>query len=126
MRFRLQDLPMNSWDRLFNPTYDHPQCQDTCIDCDEADTPRPTNFRRTSNSLWTYRLWERQRNRLAIEHGMLCFEVEAAGLMDRLPCLIIRGICDYSDSHKNKQWQSYAALLMPKRKISPSLLDGAI
>jgi hypothetical protein len=41
---------------------------------------------------------------------MLCFEMEAAGLMNQLPCLVIRGICDYSDSHKNKQWQGYAAL----------------
>ena len=44
------------------------------------------------------------------KHGMLCFEMEAAGLMNQLPCLVIRGICDYSDSHKNKQWQGYAAL----------------
>ena len=50
------------------------------------------------------------RDRLAKEHGMLCFEMEAAGLMNQLPCLVIRGICDYSDSHKNKQWQGYAAL----------------
>ena len=30
--------------------------------------------------------------------------------MNQLPCLVIRGICDYSDSHKTKQWQGYAAL----------------
>jgi hypothetical protein len=41
--------------------------------------------------------------------GVLCFEMEAAGLMDRFPCLVIRGICDYADSHKNKTWQPYAA-----------------
>jgi nucleoside phosphorylase len=41
--------------------------------------------------------------------GVLCFEMEAAGLMDRFPCLVIRGICDYADSHKNKIWQPYAA-----------------
>jgi nucleoside phosphorylase len=35
--------------------------------------------------------------------------MEAAGLMDRFPCLVIRGICDYADSHKNKRWQAYAA-----------------
>jgi hypothetical protein len=35
--------------------------------------------------------------------------MEAAGLMESFPCLVIRGICDYSDSHKNKQWQEYAA-----------------
>ncbi|KAH8799428.1 nucleoside phosphorylase domain-containing protein [Xylogone sp. PMI_703] len=41
--------------------------------------------------------------------GVLCFEMEAAGLMNTYPCLVIRGICDYADSHKNKRWQSYAA-----------------
>ena len=41
---------------------------------------------------------------------MLCFEMEAAGLMNHFPCLVIRGICDYSDSHKNKEWQGYAAM----------------
>jgi len=41
--------------------------------------------------------------------GILCFEMEAAGLMNNFPCLVIRGICDYADSHKNKSWQKYAA-----------------
>jgi nucleoside phosphorylase len=41
--------------------------------------------------------------------GVLCFEMEAAGLMNNFPCLVIRGICDYADSHKNKIWQPYAA-----------------
>jgi nucleoside phosphorylase len=41
--------------------------------------------------------------------GVLCFEMEAAGLMNNFPCLVIRGICDYADSHKNKKWQAYAA-----------------
>jgi nucleoside phosphorylase len=41
--------------------------------------------------------------------GVLCFEMEAAGLMNRFPCLVIRGICDYADSHKNQAWQAYAA-----------------
>ncbi|KAL4981339.1 hypothetical protein BDW68DRAFT_92834 [Aspergillus falconensis] len=36
--------------------------------------------------------------------------MEAAGLMNHFPCTVIRGICDYSDSHKNDQWQRYAAL----------------
>ncbi|CAF9922088.1 hypothetical protein IMSHALPRED_005331 [Imshaugia aleurites] len=35
--------------------------------------------------------------------------MEAAGLMDTFPCLVIRGICDYADSHKNDRWQPYAA-----------------
>ena len=42
--------------------------------------------------------------------GILCYEMEAAGVMNTLRCLVIRGICDYSDSHKNKDWQPYASL----------------
>jgi hypothetical protein len=49
------------------------------------------------------------RECLAKELDIICFEMEAAGLMDVLPCLPIRGICDYSDSHKAKDWQKYAA-----------------
>ncbi|CAD0010045.1 unnamed protein product [Aureobasidium pullulans] len=50
------------------------------------------------------------RDALAKEQGILCFEMEAAGLMNHFPCLVVRGICDYSDSHKNKRWQGYAAM----------------
>ncbi|KAJ6088551.1 ankyrin repeat-containing protein [Penicillium sp. IBT 16267x] len=40
---------------------------------------------------------------------ILCVEMEAAGLMNNFPCIVIRGVCDYADSHKNKDWQEYAA-----------------
>jgi hypothetical protein len=50
------------------------------------------------------------RDQLAAENDILCFEMEAAGLMNQFPCLVIRGICDYSDSHKNKEWQGFAAM----------------
>ncbi|KAJ5174514.1 uncharacterized protein N7482_000391 [Penicillium canariense] len=60
--------------------------------------------------------------------NVLCFEMEAAGLMNQFPCVVVRGICDYSDSHKIKNWQEYAAaaaaatakeilLMIPKRDI---------
>ena len=49
------------------------------------------------------------RDRIAREEGILCFEMEAAGLMDTFTCVVIRGVCDYADSHKNKRWQPYAA-----------------
>jgi nucleoside phosphorylase len=49
------------------------------------------------------------REQLRKELGVLCVEMEAAGLMDEFSCLVIRGICDYADSHKNKRWQPYAA-----------------
>ncbi|RYP35418.1 hypothetical protein DL767_003825 [Monosporascus sp. MG133] len=50
-----------------------------------------------------------QRDRLAGRDNVLCFEMEAAGLMDDFPCLVIRGISDYADSHKNDKWQPYAS-----------------
>ncbi|KAE8376670.1 hypothetical protein BDV26DRAFT_282476 [Aspergillus bertholletiae] len=39
----------------------------------------------------------------------ICFEMEAAGIMDEIPCLIVRGICDYADTHKQDSWHYYAA-----------------
>ena len=50
------------------------------------------------------------RDALAAENNILCFEMEAAGLMNHFPCLVIRGICDYSDTHKNDEWQGFAAM----------------
>ncbi|RKL32474.1 hypothetical protein BFJ72_g10417 [Fusarium proliferatum] len=49
------------------------------------------------------------RDELA-KKGVLCFETEAAGVMNHFPCLVIRGICNYADTHKNDQWQGYAAM----------------
>lgn len=51
------------------------------------------------------------REKLRKKHGVLCFEMEAAGLNNNFPCLVVRGICDYSDSHKHKGWQPYAAVV---------------
>jgi nucleoside phosphorylase len=51
-----------------------------------------------------------ERDRMGQEFGALCVEMEAAGLMNDFPCIVIRGICDYADSHKNDGWQKYAAL----------------
>ncbi|KAL2673672.1 hypothetical protein Neosp_012115 [[Neocosmospora] mangrovei] len=53
-----------------------------------------------------------ERDRYANDPSLnvLCFEMEAAGLMNDFPCLVVRGICDYSDDHKNDKWHNYAAL----------------
>ncbi|KAL5930294.1 hypothetical protein ACKVWC_000355 [Pyricularia oryzae] len=50
------------------------------------------------------------RDKYAEEANILCFEMEAAGIMNRFPCLVIRGICDYADTHINKDWQGFAAM----------------
>ncbi|KAF5642056.1 pfs domain protein [Fusarium sp. NRRL 52700] len=49
------------------------------------------------------------RDRIARSEGIIAFEMEGAGAWDTLPCVIIKGIGDYSDSHKDKRWQNYAA-----------------
>lgn len=50
------------------------------------------------------------RDELRKSEKVLCFEKEAAGLMDRFPCIAIRGISDYADTHKCKKWQPYASV----------------
>lgn len=47
------------------------------------------------------------RDRINREYGnsILCFEMEAAGLINNFPCLVIRGVSDYADSHKNDHWR---------------------
>ncbi|KAL8294754.1 hypothetical protein RB600_000623 [Gaeumannomyces tritici] len=49
------------------------------------------------------------RDRIAEEHEIIAFEMEGAGAWDEVPCIVVKGICDYADSHKNKQWQNLAA-----------------
>ncbi|KAL2782706.1 nucleoside phosphorylase domain-containing protein [Aspergillus keveii] len=49
------------------------------------------------------------RDRLVQAEGVVGFEMEGAGVWDNISCIIIKGVCDYADSHKNKAWQSYAA-----------------
>lgn len=71
----------------------------------------------------------KMRDKIAKDHGVLCFEMEAAGLMNHFPCLVVRGICDYSDSHKNKQWQGYAAMMAAAytkcllKRIAPTRIE---
>lgn len=70
------------------------------------------------------------RDDLVERKDILCFEMEAAGLMNHFPCLVIRGICDYSDSHKNKAWQRYAAMTAASytrellKYIAPTRIDA--
>ena len=44
-----------------------------------------------------------------LDGKVLCFEMEAAGLMNSFRCIVIRGIADYADANKNHDWHEYAA-----------------
>jgi nucleoside phosphorylase len=50
------------------------------------------------------------RDQIAAQDDVLCFDTAMGGLPQQFPCLVIRGICDYADSHKNKVWQEYVAI----------------
>lgn len=49
------------------------------------------------------------RDEYAQSRGIVAFEMEGAGVWNKFNSLIIKGVCDYSDSHKSKKWQHYAA-----------------
>ncbi|GJD03093.1 pfs domain-containing protein [Colletotrichum higginsianum] len=49
------------------------------------------------------------RDNLAKELGVIALEMEGAGVWDQIPCIVVKGVCDYADSHKNKVWQPFAA-----------------
>lgn len=109
-------VPMD--DILFDADYDHIDTNDTCIGCDRR---RIASRSPRDHSDITIHYGLIASGNQVIKHGVkrdeisnslggaLCFEMEAAGLMNEFPCIVIRGICDYADSHKNKQWQEYAA-----------------
>lgn len=108
--------PKEDW--LFPATYVHQHVEAGCCTCDENQLvnrePRATDEPDIHYGLVAsggqVMKDAQTRDRIARELDILCFEMEAAGLMDQLPCLVIRGICNYCDSHKNKQSQGYAAL----------------
>jgi nucleoside phosphorylase len=50
------------------------------------------------------------RDDIATRNGVIAFEMEGTGVWESFPAsLIIKGVCDYADSHKSKKWQNYAA-----------------
>jgi nucleoside phosphorylase len=106
--------PDRDW--LFNATYKHPKHRADCSACDQNQVVKRTP-RKSHEPQIHYGLIAsgnqvmkdgKTRDSLAQKLRILCFEMEAAGLMNQLPCLVIRGICDYCDSHK--EWQGYSAL----------------
>lgn len=105
-----------SLDALFKAEYNH-EGETTCGKCNKdylvAPKPRSRKVMVHYGTIASGNQVMRnatERDRVSAElGGVLCFETEAAGLMNKFPCLVIRGICDYADSHKNKRWQPYAA-----------------
>ncbi|KAL8364548.1 hypothetical protein RB595_003704 [Gaeumannomyces hyphopodioides] len=136
--------PSPDSDRLYDSEVMHPKdapsdgpCSQVCLEGlvkrparDEDEDPSSIHYGliASGNSLIKD---AKNRNMFAETEGVLCFEMEAAGLMNTgFKCLVIRGICDYSDTHKNMDWQGYASLVAAAyaaellRRITPSEIQA--
>ncbi|KAL2850552.1 nucleoside phosphorylase domain-containing protein [Aspergillus pseudoustus] len=113
------DFPGREHDRLFSSRYDHPKASgEDCRHCDKRQLVKRAP-RLTHDPVVHYGLVASSdilmrdahvRDTMRRDHGVLCFEMEAAGVSRSFSCLAIRGISDYADNHKNDRWQPYAAL----------------
>jgi nucleoside phosphorylase len=140
------DDPSNEHDHLFEEGYLHSDRSRLCDGfCDVSRSKRredrgeyamrgtdsPVIHYGTVGSANTVILSSAKRNELYENYGIICVEMESAGVMSDHQALVIRGICDYADSHKNKRWQRYAAataaayakevlLLVPQAPAAPA------
>jgi nucleoside phosphorylase len=129
--------PARNLDRLFEPTYHHKhrraskckKCkkkehclkahESTCepLQCDRNQLilrSRPStggtniHFGRIASGD-TVMKSGLERDRIAAEENIIAFEMEGAGISNSLPCIVVKSVCDYADSHKDKSWQTYTA-----------------
>jgi nucleoside phosphorylase len=111
--------PGAAQDRLYEADYVHIKRGVPCDECrcdasyqiirpTENDGPYATVHRGTIASGELVLKDALLRDKLAMG-GLLCFETEAAGALTDFPCMVIRGVSDYCDSHKNDVWHGYAA-----------------
>ncbi|PYH42576.1 5'-methylthioadenosine/S-adenosylhomocysteine nucleosidase family protein [Aspergillus saccharolyticus JOP 1030-1] len=113
-------VPRPATDNLYLPTYIH----SSCCDCLRAEAqalgslsvrnPRRGNLVQVHQgvvgSADQVMKKASERDEYAGKQGIICYEMEAVGIMETISCLTIRGISDYSDGHKNDDWHSYASL----------------
>lgn len=112
--------PEPGTDRLYEATYWHLDKDMSCDKCrcngmlvprerlrQEVPEPR-VHFGRIASGDTVMKSGE-ERDHIAKKLGVIAFEMESAGVWDNLPCLVVKGACDYADSHKAKETQNYAA-----------------
>ncbi|KAK2469738.1 hypothetical protein H9L39_18553 [Fusarium oxysporum f. sp. albedinis] len=116
------EYPDPAYDRLFEASYRHSEDQKSCeqVGCDGKLVPRrrlqatghspapAVHFGLMASGDSVMKSGE-DRDRNAEAGDMVAFEMEGAGVWDILPCVVVKGACDYADSHKSKVWQRYAA-----------------
>ena len=110
------NFPGVDLDILYNSDHHHNAAANSCTTCHKHVVRR--SIRKTTQPYIHYGLIasgdqvikdSETRDRIGQKYNALCFEMEGAGVVNVIPSLIIRGICDYADSHKNDIWRRYAA-----------------
>ncbi|KAF6524724.1 hypothetical protein HZS61_013223 [Fusarium oxysporum f. sp. conglutinans] len=116
------EYPGSTEDRLFEASYRHTDNRKSCeqLGCDgdlvsrsrlaiaEVSPTPAIHFGLMASGDAVMKSGE-DRDRIAAAEGIIAFEMEGAGVWDSFPCIVIKGACDYADSHKSKDWQRYAA-----------------
>jgi nucleoside phosphorylase len=139
MRKKGFTYPCSSADQLFRADYRHESGR-SCAKCDRAKLiDREPAERADTDPVIHYGVIATgsavvkhapTREDIRLKHRAICLEMEAAGLMNHFPCVVIRGISDYADSHKNDKWQAYAAAVAAAcakellEYVQPRALDG--
>ncbi|RKK80893.1 hypothetical protein BFJ68_g17682 [Fusarium oxysporum] len=114
--------PGSANDRLFEAAYRHSEDQKSCdqAGCNGKLVPRrrlemsgthltpAIHFGLMASGDSVMKSGE-DRDKIAEAGDSIAFEMEGAGVWDNFPCIVIKGACDYADSHKSKVWQRYAA-----------------
>ena len=118
-----QLYPGTDQDKLFESRFKHVgHDQNRCANCDLKQLCRATPKNSRGPSQFTLHkgtiasgsgvMSDGERRdivRKTLTAPVRCFEMEAAGMMNSTRALVIRGIWDYADSHKNDLWKPYAA-----------------
>ena len=116
----LKNLERPQQDNLFHADYQHQSRGRRCDQCaksgqverDARPNTEPRIHYGTIASGSQVVKDAKTRDRLAKDdENILCIETEAAGLMNHFRCVVVRGVSDYADSHKNDDWHYYAAAI---------------
>ncbi|KAM0259735.1 hypothetical protein ACHAQJ_003169 [Trichoderma viride] len=112
--------PDPSSDRLYLGAHPHVSGQETCCACGDLSLVLRNERTWSKNELEVHfgliasanKVIEDSltRDQLAADKDFLCFDTVAAGVMNHFPCLVIHGIYNYADSHRNNEWAAYAAM----------------
>ncbi|KAL4964643.1 uncharacterized protein BDV14DRAFT_73975 [Aspergillus stella-maris] len=107
-------------DILFEPNHDHATIKAKKSECSPCDSDRIQSRQpwEVQEPMVHYGLIDSSQHlmrqgvtqdKFAHEHGILCFDTDATGLRNAPQHLVIRGICDYADSHRTELWHACAA-----------------